>query len=136
MSQFFDFNPVTGVTERFAYEEDVAGDKVRIYQEQDVEPLLEHAKEVRNSGAADKGIKQSWWHYMSIPPVWQLHILKTHGIDPHNKHQRKELFDCVNTHYPHLKMTDKTHGSKKLASSRTKASSTPRGKSPTIILAK
>ena len=59
--------------------------------------------------AWQKGVKESWVHYASIPPVVEME-LKKKGIDIYNKHQTKELLKEINTNYPWLKTTTKKHG--------------------------
>jgi len=77
---------------------------------QDFAPLVEKLKQAQNNPDAwAKGVKESWVHYASIPPVIEMQ-LKQKGIDIYNKDQTKELLKEINTNYPWLKTTTKKHG--------------------------
>lgn len=107
MSEFFDFDAVTGMTHSTDYDED--GDKTIIHSYQDVEPLLDHMTRIRNSGEADKGIKNDFWHYATVPMGVQVELLKK-GIDINDKNCTKDLLRELNQNYPHLKTTRLNHG--------------------------
>ena len=77
---------------------------------QDPTALVEQLKQARNNPDAwAKGMKESWVHYASIPPIIEMQ-LKAKGIDIYNKDQTKELLKEINTNYPWLKTTTKHHG--------------------------
>ena len=68
MKRLFDYDPLTGTKETFAYNEATGG--FTIETEQDVEPALEFAKAIRNNPEVSKaGIKKGWWHYCHIPDI-------------------------------------------------------------------
>jgi len=102
MSRFFDFNPVNGMR----YDTDEDDGKLILRSSQDVEPLIDHMREKRNS--EDDGIGRGFWHYCSIPTHVELE-LRQKGINIYNKHQTKELLREINTNYPYLKATRKHH---------------------------
>src|SRR5688572_22952121 len=106
--EFFDYDPLLGVTKYFDYDES-KGDAV-IRSEQDLQPLLSRNAELRNTGATDYGIKGEFWHYASIPPVVQLE-LRRKGIDIYSKDKTmiRRMFDEINANYPALKVTQKAH---------------------------
>jgi len=108
MAEFFDYNPDTGVTEYFSYDE-ATGD-VTIRHEQDVEAVLQRAKHLRDSGKGDLGIKNNWWHYCILPTTVQIE-LRQKGIDFMSKDPRdlKRLFQEIDANYPYLKTTNKKH---------------------------
>lgn len=108
MPILFDKDPVTGVIQYYDY--DASKDEHLITSVQDTTALIDQLKKIRNGEEAwQKGVKESWVHYASIPPVVEME-LKKKGIDIYNKHQTKELLKEINTNYPWLKTTNKKHG--------------------------
>jgi hypothetical protein len=91
MPILFDHNSVTGVTQYFDY--DPAKDTYYLTSTQDISGM-------------DKGVKQEWAHFASIPPVVEMQ-LKQKGIDIYNPNQTKELMKEINENYPYLKLTTK-----------------------------
>lgn len=89
--------------------EDTYDGKMQVHYRQDVEPVLEYTKRSRNDGLADHGIKNDLWHYAQIPPVIILEMKFKHGVDVFNKDHLKKVFQLINSEYPALKMTNKTH---------------------------
>ena len=105
MPQFFDYNPSTGVTEYFDYDEET--DKATITYEQDVSKLLKWCQENRDDPSVWKhGVKENWALYAKIPAVVQIELRKK-GIDVNNPDHSKAVFREINTNYPYLKMTTK-----------------------------
>lgn len=103
MSVFFDYDPLTGVTQTFDY--DPVTEDVRLTSTQNLDAFFEELKRKRdNPDAWKKGVKEEWAHYASIPPVIEMELMKQ-GIDIHNPHQTKELIHAINTKYPYLKTT-------------------------------
>ena len=89
--------------------EDMYDGKLQVHYRQDVEPLLEYTKRSRNDGLTDHGIKNDLWHYAQIPPVVILEMRFKHGLDVFNRDHLKKVFALINSEYPNLKMTNKTH---------------------------
>lgn len=106
MSKFFDFDPLNGVTSYTDTDEMTGLTYVR--QEEDVEPLLDHTKELANTSATDSGMKEGMWLYAQIPPTVIIE-LKKKGIDIYNRMDHKRLFKELNTNYKYLKTTQKIH---------------------------
>ena len=104
MSEFFDYDPVTGITEFFEWDDENRCAVIRSVQ--DVSALLDRNRELRNSGATDIGIKNEWWHVASIPCVVQMELRKK-GIDIFNPDQWNLLAKTIETDYPYLKTTGK-----------------------------
>lgn len=103
----FDFDPDTGITETFDY--DPVSDAVSITTHQDVSGFLDHMKAIRNTPEiSQKGIKEDWWCYASIPTVVELELLKK-GLSLSNKDHIKPILREINANYPYLKRTDKWH---------------------------
>lgn len=107
--EFFDYDPVTGVAEYFHH--DAATGKVSIHYRQDVQPVLDYAKHLRNTNATDKGIKEEWWQWAIIPPVVQM-ALRKKGIKLENwkKGAWKDAAKIIKRDYPYLLTTNKQHG--------------------------
>lgn len=107
--EFFDYDPLTGVTELIEFEDGPGGQlKAHVTSVQDVRPLLDRNKAWANSGAKDAGIKSGMWHYASIPPAVELELLNK-GINIHNREHHKRMFAELNSNYPYLKTTHKRH---------------------------
>jgi hypothetical protein len=111
MSEFFDFDPLTGLRYDFDYNEET-GDAI-IHTTQDVSALLDYNAALRNAGATDKGIKESWWLYAKIPPIFMLKM-RAKGINVEDGRHIDRVLAEINTNYPLLKTTQKNEG-KKLA---------------------
>jgi hypothetical protein len=107
VAEFLDFDPVTGITHWFDHDEQT--NETHITYTQDVEPLLEWNKMLRNEGATDSGIKKGWWLYAKIPAIVQVK-LKAKGIDLADPTATKRIIQEINEHYPALKCTTKRDG--------------------------
>ena len=80
MKRLFDFDPLTGVTQWFHYNE-ATGDW-GLESVQDVEPIIESNKAMQKDENYSKdGIKREWWHAARIPVVIQEKWLREEGID-------------------------------------------------------
>jgi hypothetical protein len=109
MPDFFEYDPHTGVRTDFDYDE-TTGD-VRLYRSQDVTALLDYNKALANAGATDKGIKESWWLYAKIPPIFMLKM-RAKGINVEDGRHIDRVLAEINTIYPLLKCTQKNEGGK------------------------
>lgn len=108
--KWVEHDPYTGVTEiNVASDDDV---DVTVHRQQDVEPLLNLTAEARNTKAVDK--KGNLNLYCSIPMVVCYELYKK-GINVFNPDHMPRVLKEINSSYPHLKYTDKTHaiGSKR-----------------------
>jgi len=108
MPEFLHFDPFTGTSKYFDWDD--SKKEAVITTVQDVQPVLDRAKETANVGGSDSGIKRSFWHYADIPPVVQLELRKK-GIDIYStdKMMIKRMFAEINANYPHCKLTHKKH---------------------------
>jgi len=108
MAEFFDYDPVHQVTSYFDFDENTGMASIR--KEQDVQPYLDFAKEVRNQGLSDKRFKGDgyWCMYAVIPQVVEVALLNK-GINIHNPDHTKAMMAEINTNYPWLKTTDMHH---------------------------
>ena len=104
MSQFFDYNPDRGTW--YEYDYHAPEDKHSITIKQDVEPVVQYATDLRNSGMHDK--VGDFSRYAIIPAHVEV-ALRKKGINIYNRHQTKELLREINQNYPHLKVTNLTH---------------------------
>lgn len=107
MSQLLEFDPVTGISRYFDYDE-MTG-TITLESRQDVTPLLEYTKALRKDGMTDKGIKEDWWLYAKIPPLVEVQLRKK-GIDINDPGSTKRIIQEINEHYPALKCTEKWDG--------------------------
>ena len=84
MRKLFDYDPLTGVTQYFHYDELTGG--WGIETEQDCTKIIEDNKTLQNHDTYSKdGIKKEWWHVASIPVIIQEKWLREDGIDIYNK---------------------------------------------------
>ena len=109
MPEFLDYDPYSGITHTFDYDE-MSGE-VSIGYESDVEAVLDYNKALANSGHNDRGIKQNWWLYAKIPPIWQIK-LRARGFKLDGSDDTQRLLAEINTHAPALKCTQLNHGGK------------------------
>lgn len=109
MADFFDYDPVTGITYTYEFNEQTG--EAHIGYEADSQELLDYNANIKNSGYNDKGIKQGWWLYAKIPPIWQIK-LRARGFKLDGSDDTKRLLAEINTHAPALKCTQLNHGKK------------------------
>ena len=84
---------------------------IQITTEQELTGFLERMKQMRRDSSErwNKGVKEEWLHYASIPSVVIME-LKNKGIDVFNPEDEKKLLAELNSNYPYLKTVDhKTH---------------------------
>lgn len=108
MALFLDYDPVTGVRYDMEYDEDTGNAKISTSQ--DVSAAIDWAKTQANMGVTDKGIKQGFWKYATIPVVVQV-ALRNKGIDIYSKDptMQKRVFREINENYAWCKTTSKHH---------------------------
>jgi hypothetical protein len=109
MPEFFDYDPVTNVKQEYEFDE--ATGEAHIHYSSDVSAVLDYNKAVANSGINDAGIKQNWWLYAKIPPIWFLK-LRARGFKLNGEDDTKRLLAEINTNAPALKCTQLNHGKK------------------------
>jgi len=105
MPDFLSYDPKTGVRKFL----DLDDDTLFIHAEQDVEPLLDHTADLRNSRIYDERGRE-FNLYCKIPPVVQLK-LRQMGINIYSKDPEmiRKMFQAINAHFPYLKVTNKHH---------------------------
>ena len=103
-----DFNPLTGTREYMHVENET----IRIVQEQDVTPVLEFAKALRNDDYfSAKQMQSENAHYARIPWEIEREMKAKHNVwwEDKNDHGHKKFFSVLNRHYPHFKTTAWNH---------------------------
>jgi len=104
MKRLLDYDPLTGITQYFHYDE--TDGKWGIESVQDVEPFLDRNKARQNDENYSKnGIKNDFWHVAHIPNVVIERWLRE-GIDVYNKDHIKKVRAKLNDpDYRYLKAT-------------------------------
>jgi hypothetical protein len=76
-----------------------------------MEPLLNYTSALRKDGLTDHGMKDGkLWLYAIIDNQTAADMMNRFGVNPHDPaHDRKKLFQLLNTEYKHLKTTEKKH---------------------------
>jgi hypothetical protein len=128
MSKWVEVNK-NGVVETNSLDEQTG--LLTVCKSEDVEPLIDRNKELANTRATDIGIKKGLWHYASIPVTIQYELLTKFGLSIHNRHHFGQILEKINSEYPALKTTHKTHSVKRNRSS-TKGSGVKHG--PSLIV--
>jgi hypothetical protein len=106
MSEFFEYDPVTGIRSDLAWSESTQ--EMSLIRTADVEPVLDFAKAISNEVGMNRGdIKKGWWLYAKLPPIVILQM-RAKGIDVFDQNDQKRLFQEINREYPHLKCTTGT----------------------------
>ncbi len=105
-----DYNPTTGETVYFDYNEVNDTPQVILTHAQDVQPILDMCAIARNDeDKTARGIKQDNWKYAIIPAIIQVEMLQKYGVDFSNPAHQKEVFHLINTVYSKFKTTHKNH---------------------------
>lgn len=106
--EFFDYDPLTGITKYFDYDEDAGN--VLMRSEGDSQASLEAAAAMRASGISDAKLKQDNYGclYATIPPAVEMELLKK-GIKLGDPNATADILREINQNYPWCKTTDKIH---------------------------
>lgn len=106
--EILEYNPLTGERCVLSF----SNGKMHVTNEQKVDPIVDKATELRNNtDYSRRGIKKDQWHYARIPNGVALEMKQKYGVDLFApKPDWKAILRCINTHYPKLKTTEKTHG--------------------------
>ena len=105
MKRILDYDPISRITTTFDY--DYSTDTTIIGREQDVSGVLEFNKALQNdTDYSKKGIKDSWWHMGTIPPVVIEKWKNEKGVDVFNKDHWSAVKKLLNDpEYKWLKTT-------------------------------
>lgn len=109
MSEFFEYDPLTGIRTDFEYDEQTGN--VHLHRSADVSGLLDYTKSLANDGLTDGGIKKGMWLYAKIPPVVMI-AMRNKGINVEDGRHIDRVIAEINTYYPNLKCTQKNEGKK------------------------
>lgn len=87
--------------------------RLQVHYRQDVEPILERAKLIRNEGWADVKVngrpKNFLRLYCTIPPVTIMELRNKYGVNFFNRNHLKRAMYLIDTEYPYLKTTNMRH---------------------------
>jgi hypothetical protein len=97
MPAFIDKNPYSGLEHWVDQNED---DETRHYQFQDVEPILDYAKNMRS---------HDMLHFATIPEVVIIKLLNEYGVNVFDRNDYPKLFKLLNGEFAYLKTTDMIH---------------------------
>ena len=103
------YDAYTGISQYHNY--DVDTDTSVFESVGDAEPVLELNRAMANDrDYTRKGIKGEFWHYASIPTIFQLKLLTEKGIDVYKKEDGARLSKILeDPEYRHLKTTTLKH---------------------------
>jgi hypothetical protein len=104
--EFFDYDPVTGVTE---YYEETTDGKFHIHTYQDVEPIMDAAKRLKNEGAPDEVWKRDGVSMYASLPMVIVHDMLKRGINVFDQNDMPKVIQEINTTYSNFKTTYKHH---------------------------
>jgi hypothetical protein len=107
MPAFIDKNPYSGLEHWVDQNED---DETRHYQFQDVEPILDYAKEMRAERAGERNMRShDMLHFATIPEVVIIKLLNEYGVNVFDRNDYPKLFKLLNGEFAYLKTTDMIH---------------------------
>jgi hypothetical protein len=104
--EFFDYDPITGVTE---YYEETSDGKFHIHAFQDVEPIMDVAKRLKNEGATDEVWKRDGVSMYASLPMVIVHDMLKRGINVFDQNDLPRVIREINTTYSNFKTTYKHH---------------------------
>lgn len=107
--RLFDYDPFTGITQYFSYDE--ATDVSTIESWQDVEPELEACKKLQNTPEYTRmGMKREWLHVGHIPAIIIEKWIAEKGVNVYKKECLPAVFSLLNhPDYGFLKTTNLRH---------------------------
>lgn len=104
MSEFIGYNANRGTW--YTYDYDAQEDKGIVSIKQDVKPVLDFAKDQRNSGLNDGA---GDFHRYAVIPAHVEVALRKKGINMYDPRQTKELLKEINQNYPLLRTGNLKH---------------------------
>jgi len=109
MASLVDIDPLRGIE---TWADGDESNRLQVHYRQDVDPIIERAKQIRNDGKSDQQWKRSQISlYASIPPVVVLELLHKYGINLMRAHpdDMYAAMKVIDRDYPYLKCTDRIH---------------------------
>jgi hypothetical protein len=104
--EFFDYDPVTGITE---YYEETSDGKFHIHTYQNVQPHLDAAQRLRNSGEPDAVWKRDEVSMYASLPMTIVHDMLKRGINIFDQNDMPKVLKEINSTYANFKTTYKHH---------------------------
>lgn len=104
--QYFDHDPLTGLVE---YYEETPDGKGHIHTYQDVEPYLEAATALRNSGSTDEVFKRDGVAMYAQVPLSVVGQMMKKGINIFDQNDMPKVIQELETTYSRFKTTYKHH---------------------------
>ena len=104
--EFFDYDPITGLTE---YYEETGDGKIHIHTYQDVQPYLDAAERLRNEGSPDEVWKRDGVTMYANLPMSIVGEMMKKGINVFDQNDLPRVIHEVNTTYSRFKTTYKHH---------------------------
>ena len=102
------YDPHTGVQTYFDYDH---SSKKALYEEaQDVNPILDYCKKLRNTAGRKRDMLKSdgvSYHYATVPVTVISEWLHKYGVDAHNPDHVKACDKLLSTEYKYLLTVDK-----------------------------
>jgi hypothetical protein len=81
-----------------------------IHTKQDVQPVIDRATAIRNSGLSEKKARKTdFLYYATIPAHVELEIKEKYGLSIYDKNCTGRLLRIINRDYPYLKCTEWHH---------------------------
>lgn len=108
MSHLLDYNPLTGESVSFAWNEEDG--TFTIGHHQDCTPVIEANKRHILEGDSRKEIRNGWLRYASIPNIVVLKWRQEHGVDFFDQNHWPKVMQLLNSReYRYLKATELHH---------------------------
>jgi len=107
LRQLLDYNPLTGETVTFDWNQDGT---FTIGTTQDCTPVLDNNKRHILEGDSRKEVKNGWLRYASIPNIVILKWKHEHGVDFFDPNDWPKVMGLINSRdYRYLKATELNH---------------------------
>lgn len=105
--RLLDYDAMTGIRTYHDYDHDTK--QTIITQEQDVSGILEHNKRLANdSSYKQKGIKEDWYHFATVPNNVLVDIMSKYHIDIFNKDDLPKFERILSSNeYRYLRTVDR-----------------------------
>lgn len=107
MSRLIDYDPLSKVSTWHDYDHDTK--KTIITETQDVGHFLEQNKRLAcDSSYKQKGIKEDWYHFATVPNIVLMQIMREHHIDINRKEDLPKFEKILSSNeYRYLRTVDK-----------------------------
>ncbi len=97
-------------TEKWFVHDPIAKTNTIIYENHDLEPVLDYTHALRQAAEySRKGIKKGWWHYLHLPNIIIAKLRFEYGLDVWNENHKQRIFEVINRDFAYLKVTEGYH---------------------------